>query len=489
MTVARALIPVVLIAGLTGCSSSPKALKKIENHLRVLERGDELDRSNVETLCLNGTTTACALLGRPAGLTQQLATVQGYTDSSSTMIAVTAPSEAQLLFAVVKIGKPENESQPGTLKVLRAAKTYQRDFSKWRVDHLTVDGLDVKSKYEIWMIGPDGMLWDRREFQALNTLNVAPKIAVASCLDDGFRQEEGVAWEKVKTRSPDVLFLIGDNVYTDKYLSLEAKDKGADPQILWNRNVETRNLLAVFRWSRLVPVFATWDDHDFGKNDGDSSYANKQASKEVFEVFFPRPDKTPVFEKGPGVASRLLAFGGQFIFFDDRSFRTPNRQDTDDQSHFGKAQEDWALNAAAAEKVPVWFISGDQFFGAYHSFESFEGNHAKNFAAFKSRLKQLSQPFVFISGDRHLIELMQISNKEVGISTFELTTSALHARTFPQNMDLNPNSRRVQGAAGPYNFMEIEPIFGSQELKLHIKGWGVEEGLLFEKALKIQRRK
>jgi hypothetical protein len=481
----RALLLIVVAFGIAGCASSTKTLTQIEDHFKALERGETPDLDAIERLCRKGATAACAIRGEPAGLARTLAVIQGYTDTKVTMVGVVAPSNASLLYAVIAIGRKGDSAQK-VFRVLRAQQSFRRDFSQWRVDHVRVDGLSPEVIYELWVIGQDGLLWDRREFRALDLNKSSPKIIAASCMDDGYRQEELMAWEKVRSRAPDALFLIGDNVYADKYLGLEAK--GADPRTLWNRNVESRNLVSLFRWPKLVPVFAVWDDHDFGINDGDRTFPYKEESRAIFETFFPRPDKTEAFERGPGVSSRLSAFGQDFIFFDDRTFRSPNRQELPDQTHFGPGQEQWALSAVEGAGRPVWLISGDQFFGGYHSFESYEGNHATSFAAFKKKLAKLKAPFVFLSGDRHLIELMKIPKKELGFDTYELTTSAIHARTFSQNMDLNPNSRRINGAAGPHNFMELEPKAVGGTLHLKLKGWGLEEGILFERNLVIKRR-
>lgn len=485
MNLRRALLSVIAAFGIAGCASSTKTLTQIENHLHSLSLGENPDKAAIERLCRKGATAACAINGEPAGLARGLAVIQGYTDGRTAILGALAPRDESLIYAVMARGRKGDSSQK-VFGVLRAQQSFRREFSPWRVDHIRVDGLTPDVVYELWVIGRDGMLWDLREFRALDYGKSKPRIIVASCMDDGFRQEELAAWEKVRARNPDALFLIGDNVYADKYLGLEAK--GADPKTLWNRNIEARNLVSLYRWPKLVPVFAVWDDHDYGINDGDRSFPYKDESREIFEVFFPRPAQTEHWVRGPGVSSRLTAFGQDFVFLDNRSFRAPNRVDSADQTHFGPEQEDWALSALAKSERPAWLISGDQFFGGYHSFESFEGNHGASFAAFKKRLQKLRVPFIFLSGDRHLIELMKIGKKDVGMNTYELTTSGIHARTFPQNMDLNPNPRRIGGAAGPHNFAEFEPRVIKGALHVKLTGWGLDEGILFERDLVIKRR-
>ena len=71
---------------------------------------------------------------------------------------------------------------------------------------------------------------------------------------------------------PEVFLMIGDNIYADtedmavmraKYAKLNA-----DPGF------------SLLRAS--CPILATWDDHDYGRNDAGASYAKKQESQKIF---------------------------------------------------------------------------------------------------------------------------------------------------------------------------------------------------------------
>src|SRR5690606_32503032 len=136
----------------------------------------------------------------------------------------------------------------------------------------------------------------------------------------------------------------------------------AKPDMVWNRHVETRNALAVFRARELVPAYSIWDDHDYGMNDGTREYAYRKQSQEVFEAFFPRAAVDGKYEAGPGLARAFKAFGQTFVFLDDRSFRSPNGQDIPGQTHWGAAQEKWLFQILESSKSPVWLVNGDQFF-------------------------------------------------------------------------------------------------------------------------------
>jgi hypothetical protein len=264
----------------------------------------------------------------------------------------------------------------------------------------------------------------------------------------------------------------------------------ADPEQLWNRYVETRNALAVYKSDKLIPVFATWDDHDYGRNDADRTYPYKSASEEIFLTFFPQTKPAPGFARGPGVASVWDAFGLRFVITDGRSFRSPDRLDLPDQTHFGVDQEDWIVEQLTNVKTPVLFISGDQFFGGYQGFESYEGNHPKSFAEQLQRWKKTRVPVLFVSGDRHLTEIVQVPRKAMGFATYELTSSPMHASVFADAFIKNPSPHQLRGAAaaGTDNYMLVKPLIVRKDrLDAVVQAFGPNSRLLFERKLKVVR--
>jgi hypothetical protein len=64
----------------------------------------------------------------------------------------------------------------------------------------------------------------------------------------------------------------------------------------WRRYVETRTKIAHFRLKRLTPTLTTWDDHDFGKNNADRRFRQKDLTKEIFEIFWANQE-TPILKK------------------------------------------------------------------------------------------------------------------------------------------------------------------------------------------------
>ncbi|MGI9173738.1 MAG: alkaline phosphatase D family protein, partial [Rhodothermales bacterium] len=139
------------------------------------------------------------------------------------------------------------------------------------------------------------------------------RIAFGSCASEDQPQP---FWDALLAHDPDLFLFIGDNVYgdTEDMDTLRAKyaELGAQPGFQQARAT--------------MPVLATWDDHDYGVNDGGVGYPMKEGSKEVFMDFFDVPEGAPMRNREGIYHART--FGPerrrvQVILLDTRFFRDP----------------------------------------------------------------------------------------------------------------------------------------------------------------------
>lgn len=469
----------LLSSWILSCTSTPKSqLPSFESALQKAVNGN-LDKAQQElnSLCQQGATAGCALLGQKAQTTHPLSILQGLTSKDTSLFSVVAPKEGSLLFIYSQAdGTPLQSIRRFTLR------TEQRDHSSWKVDHLAATKLDPQKHYLMFVIGPDGTLWDQREFQSVNTDKNRTSFIVASCMDDGFDQEQKKIWPEVMSWDSDYVLLIGDNVYADKYMDVRGD---LTPEQLWQRYVETRNKLTFYKSRQLRPTLATWDDHDYGSNNGGADYKYKAESADIFQAFFAQESEMPIYQRGPGVSSYLKAFNQNFLFLDDRSFLKKDENKAGNYGFWGETQEDWAFDILKQNPQPTWLINGSQYFGAYSGFESFEGSHPKNFKQVLSKLKQAKAPVVFISGDRHLAEMMRISKQDIGYVTYELTSSGVHAKTYPESSKIK-NPRRMEISAGPLNYMLIESEVDGPTLKANVTSYTLDKKVLFQRQISVQ---
>jgi alkaline phosphatase D len=101
-------------------------------------------------------------------------------------------------------------------------------------------------------------------------------IAFGSCAEQDQPQP---IWEAVIASRPDRFVFLGDNIYGDT----------TDMAVLRAKYEQLGNQPGYRRLHESTQVVATWDDHDYGVNDGGAEYPQKAASKEVFLDFFGEP--------------------------------------------------------------------------------------------------------------------------------------------------------------------------------------------------------
>ncbi len=443
---------------ISACASSgPQTYLSFFQSVQKVRAEPAQAQSFLQSACAQGSLAGCAVLGQEVPLAEPLPVLQGPTGETSTQVVVLVRSGQEIQtflweLGVLRLAEPSDSrviELPGGLG---------------RLLHFKYDGLKTEARYSLQIVGAAGELLDARELQTTDTAKKSSLIALASCMDDAHPLSTQI-WQDLAKAEPDALFLLGDNVYADKGKGLTGI---SSLQTLWERYAETRRTLSLFFLPRLIPTFATWDDHDYGQNDGDRTFRFRSESKEVFRAFFGGFNIPGVWDQGPGVASRFSAFGQRFFFLDNRTFRSPPK-DKISQTQFGADQEAWLLTELSSD-VPSWLLSGDQFFGKYHGYESYEGQRPESFTRFLKRLKAQGSKVVFFSGDRHLAEVMQLQKEVLGYTTYEVTTSSIHAAVYPSTWDKTPNPRQVEGVAGVNNFALVKTESG--------QGWAMDVRVL-----------
>jgi alkaline phosphatase D len=248
-------------------------------------------------------------------------------------------------------------------------------------------------------------------------------------------------WDAIVAAEPLRFVLLGDNIYGDTENMNVLRQKyallGAQPGFKKLRET--------------CPVLATWDDHDYGKNDAGADYKMRRESQQVFLDFFEAP-ADDVRRKRDGVYSAtIIGPPGkrvQIILLDARFFRSPLVKTTqkaepgegfrgiygentaDDATMLGAEQWQW-LEAELAKPAELRLIgSGVQFVANENGWETW-GNFPKE----RTRMLRLLREkrvngVVFLSGDRHLAEIscLPASNADgPGYPLYDVTSSSLNA--------------------------------------------------------------
>ena len=354
----------------------------------------------------------------------------------------------------------------------------KREFPNLNLYHLTLENLNPQKTYQLIVKDKHLKIVSEKTFKTLNLNQKEFTFAVASCMDDKWANQH--IWEELLAFDPEMIFLIGDVVYADKYIQkISLKN-------LSSRYLETLQTLPLYKTSKLIPILAIWDDHDYGMNNGHGDFKYKKDMTKLFRDFFPLPAAHPYLSKGPGISFALKTKSQNFLFTDGRSFQSPPADET--PSLWGKEQEAWLLKNLS--KNPSWIISGVQMLGRHHSFESFETGFPKNFKMMMSRIMKAKSPVFFLSGDRHLSELLQIDKTKetwARYNTYELTTSPIHAKTYPKKPDFVLDSRHIHHIPNKLNYAIIKSRVNPEAWNIQVTVYGLSKKKLFSENLKITK--
>ena len=401
---------------------------------------------------------------------QTLSIWQGYTSIDQTVISVLSPKEQKLSYFVEDDASPQKQVHP--------AGNFQKPYSEWKTEHLRIQGLKPDKAYTLKVQNNSSQIIAQRQFKTLDLAQKSFTIAVASCMDDYWSAKVQVQmWKDLLSFQPNMIFLIGDNVYADKNIPAPSMKN------FHKRYVETFSKLHLYKTSHLIPILAVWDDHDYGFNNGHKDFIYKSDMQKLFRGFFPLyPDQKNLIS-GKGVSFLLKTAGQNFFFMDDRSFRSPpNPQGR----LWGIQQEEWLFQKLKKLQTPSWIINGGQFFGRHHPYESFEKDFPVNFQKFITRLGTTPSSVFFLSGDRHLTELLKI--EDLPYTSFELTTSAIHAKVPPQRGDHDLDPRHIHHFPEKHNYAIIQTQGQSQNLKLNVQVYSQKKSLLFSEKLHIRKK-
>ncbi len=476
-------VSLIALILLSSCASAPKQndIKIFHNGIGYLEAGNkEMALSSFEEACQKNVLAACLYVGKDLSPDETLnyAVMQGMTTDTTTLINVSVPSD---LLPKVRLFDVTNGKFLAEKNVEKSVKRWREE--KGSVMELMIKGLSPKSEYRIELYSSPGILEDYRIFKTLPKSKEELTIGLASCMSDEFMKVQKEMWAQFIALKPDVAFLIGDNTYADV---INGKYVGgvANPKQIWMRHLETRENLLFYHTRKLIPVFGTWDDHDYGFNNGDKTYEYKKESAEIFNIFFPYV-KGKNTSKGPGLSYRFSLAGQNFYFLDARSFRDNYKNEKG--THLGSAQENWMFKDMGTHRGPIWLVKGDQYFGKYHKYESWERYHPINFKSFLRKLRREKDPALFVSGDRHLAEIMNLEKGLVGYPTYELTSSAIHSKVYAGSFAKEPNPRQLVGVDGEYNFMFIKSRANGRSLMLDVTSFGLQDKVQFSRRLELKK--
>ena len=317
---------------------------------------------------------------------------------------------------------------------------------------LQVSGLEKATSYH-YGLGLNGAKPEPSgTFQTIQPPGSGLSLRLAFGGGAGYTPQHERMWNTIGDSQPDILLLLGDNIYSDAPESPEMQ------HFCYYRRQsrpEFRKLVAS------TPVYTIWDDHDFGVND--CSYGpdiNIPAWKKPVWNVFRNNWVNPGYgsEKAPGCYYDFQLGDIHFIMLDGRFYRDKQNKKKKKEaaakkkapSMLGKQQKRWLLETLRGSKAtfrvlcsPVPWV----FAAKGNSLDTWNGFKEERNEIFSFLAKEKIEGVVLMSADRHRSDLWKIQRPEA-YPLWEFNSSRLtniHVHSTMKAAEFSYNAKQSFG--------------------------------------------
>lgn len=245
----------------------------------------------------------------------------------------------------------------------------------------------------------------------------------------------------------DFMIWGGDNTY------LREPDFGSRSGIM-HRYTHTRSLPEMQPLLATVHNYATWDDHDFGPNDSDYTFPNKNITTEAFNLFW-QNQNTNHIEGGNDITSVFSWGDAQFFMLDNRTFRQAQDYEAENKSYFGDKQVQWLIESLVSSKATFKFIvTGAQVLNESAIYENYATYPEERKRLLEAIQKQNIEGVIFLTGDRHHSVITKLERKD-DYPLYDFTSSSLTAGSATPKEGENPTAIKESFIVGKHNYAVI----------------------------------
>jgi alkaline phosphatase D len=306
------------------------------------------------------------------------------------------------------------------------------------------------------------------------------RIAFGCCSD---QDKPLPIFDAIADQKPELYLAMGDNIYADL-----KREPGLDEMA--SMKVKYQKLAALPGWQRLAktcPMLATWDDHDFGKNDAGAEYPHKDESQQLHLDFFGVPKDSPRRTQKGVYNAKVIGPAGkrvQVILMDARYFRSKLKKDkrplpgtrivpylpnTDPEATMlGAEQWKWLADQLRQPAEVRLLVSSIQVVADEHPFEKWANLPLERDRLYKLLRDTRANGLVILSGDRHLGEI-SMDPKAIGYPLFDVTSSGLNQGTKTWRAPTEPNRHRIAMMAHGDNFGLLTVDWSAADPKISVQ--------------------
>ena len=295
-------------------------------------------------------------------------------------------------------------------------------------------------------------------------------LAFGSCNNQNIKN---TMWKEIIKNNPDIFVWGGDIIYSDTY----------DMRLMKANYKVQKNDSAYQDFIKRIPVFGTWDDHDYGINDGGLEYTKKDSVQKLFLDFFDvdsldqrREQKGVYFSKKFKIDTTYI----NLIVLDTRYFRSSLTKDSTGLKRYipnnygngtmlGEIQWKWLENELNNSNASFNIIvSSVQFLSFEHGFESW-GNMPQEVDKMKDLISNSkAKGVIILSGDRHIAEISKDTIPQVEYPLIDITASGLtHSYS---SFSGEENKYRIGDVAFDKNFGILKIDLKNNSVDMEIRG-------------------
>lgn len=360
----------------------------------------------------------------------------GYNTSTTTEIWVQTDTVAEISIAYHLLSNPNDIQQTQKL-ITEKSNAYTIVFS---IKNLIPGSIYV---YEAVINGKNNGM--KGQFQTQPTEKIYDfSVATGSCAclrDKSSRAKKSMydaasgymIYKNMAKQKPNYMLWLGDNIYlrNGEWKSFEG---------ICYRYTHTRSLPQMQDLLRNTHHFATWDDHDYGANNGNFQSKSKDFALQGFQTFWANPSSHPQNETG--IYYDYKIGDAHFFMTDDRCFRSPDTlPDNENKAFLGKIQLDWLLsNLEKSESTFKLVAIGTQFLNPNMHTRK-EGYWKQYRTEAQYLLNEIKRRKIlgvlFLTGDVHYTMLSKLENQDF-YPFYDLTVSALTSIQNPCFGTKNP---------------------------------------------------
>lgn len=321
---------------------------------------------------------------------------------------------------------------------------------------------------------------------AADTSSIA-RVAFGSC----YKTKLIGVWPLIQETQPDQLILLGDNIYADKFQGFNSQGsvfkEGGPKEIqeqydLLNNDTAFADMIdALGGWDNVI---ATYDDHDYGINNGDKTFEHRNSSMSLFWDFTKTPTDSPKRQQDSVYSSKVYTYrlpgagsdgegDGEvevrykIIVMDSRSNKDP--MGTPNGDFLGEEQWEWLYGEMNDPTVDAIFLGSSILVLQENLIEE----DWAEFPAARERLlklvhtaNQFTNVFM-LSGDVHRADISQATcthrtaeAETISSHMWEFTSSGLShtaslASPYKQAGDRDSRSGIVRGERGQMVVPEV----------------------------------